>query len=79
MFGNPISKKDATTAAIITVRSDNPGPNLIQKQMNIGIGKAKRLSDLMADAGVTIDSKLILKNAEQAVNATLRQLNKGKK
>lgn len=84
IFGIPLTKQDAVQAVIAAVRTNNPYPANIQRQMRIGYGKALRLTKLLADAGVITPSTsnprtVILKNEEQAVNATLRQLKKGKK
>lgn len=84
VFGKPLTKDDVRLAAIVTVRTGNPYPSNLQRNMKIGYGKAARLVKLLRDAGVTTDlSKtprtVILKNEEQAVNAALRQLKKCRK
>lgn len=84
IFGTPLTKQDATQAVIVAVRTNNPYPANLQRQMRIGYGKALRLTKLLSDANVITPAdstprQLILKNEEQAINATLRQLKKGKK
>lgn len=84
IFGIPLTKQDVVQAVIHTVRTNNPYPANLQRQMHIGFGKAARLAKVLADAGVATatDSSprtVLIKNEDQAVNAALRQLKKGKK
>lgn len=84
VFGNPLSKKDVQTAVAVVVRTGNPYPSNLQRHMKIGYGKAARLTTLLIDAGVATDNSksprtVILKDENQATNAALRQLRKGKK
>lgn len=84
VFGNPLTKQDVKTAVAIVVRSDNPYLTNLQRQMKVGYGKALRLLNVLYQAGVingpdASPRAVILKNEEQATNAALRQLKKGKK
>jgi len=84
LFNQPLTKEDVRLAVAVTVRTGNPYPSNLQRRMKIGYGKAARLSKLLYDAGVTTDTSktprtVILKSEEQATNAALRQLKKGRK
>lgn len=84
VFGKPLTKDDVMRAVAVTVRTGNPYPSNLQRQMKIGYGKAARLVSLLRDAGITSDLNttprtVILKDEVQATNAALRQLKKGRK
>lgn len=71
-------------AVLVAVRSGNPYPSHLQRQLKMGYAKAARLVKVLSDAGVTSSAKasprvVILKDEAQATNAALRQLKKGKK
>lgn len=83
LFGKKLSKQDVTQAVIHTVRTGNPYPASMCRQMGIGFFKATRLVKLLADANVTTptDSKnrRVLLKEDAALNAAFRQLKKGSK
>lgn len=84
VFGNLLTKQDVMTAVAVTVRTGNPYPSNLQRQMKIGFAKAARLVKVLSDAGVTSGASVsprlvILKDEAQATNAALRQLKKGHK
>lgn len=84
VFGNPLTKQDVKAAVAVVIQQDNPYPANLQRQLRIGYGKAIRLLSVLHHANVITgpDAKergVILKNEEQATNAALRQLKKGKK
>lgn len=82
MLKKPLTKQDVKTATVIVVRTGNPDPMYLSRQMKIGYGKANKLSRLLYDAGVVVDSTfkgttVLLTKEDSAVNAALRQLKKG--
>lgn len=81
LFGKKISKQDVVQAVIHTVRSKNPYPANLSRQMNVGYFKATRLAKILADAGVASPTdqpkRVVLLKEDAAVNAALRQLKKG--
>jgi len=83
LFGKNITKPDMVQAVLHTVRTGNPYPANIARRMSIGFFKAKRLVQVIADAGVAtpIDSgkRRVLLKEDAAINAALRQLKKGSK
>lgn len=83
LFNQPITKKDVRLAVLVTLQTGNPDTFNLSRQMNIGYHKATRLSKLMYDAGIVVDSTfrgtvIILKQEAQALNAAYRQFRKGK-
>lgn len=91
VFKNPISVDDVRTAALLVVRIGKASPSVLQRQMQVGYGKAAKLIKILEDAGVISEAwsrrttakstyrSVILKNEDTAVNAALRQLKKGNK
>jgi len=82
VFGKKLKKDDVRMATIVVVRTGDPDPMTLSRQMKIGYGKAKQLSQLLYDAGVVVDSTfkgttILLKNEDTALNAAFRQLKKG--
>lgn len=82
-FGNPITKRDAKQAAMLAVSCDNAKPEILQKVMGISQSKALRLTELLADAGVTdelnrLEGRVLIRSASEAVDAVIDQLTKGK-
>lgn len=82
-FGRKLHKRDVTQAVIHTVRSGNPYPARLARNMGIGYFKAVRLARLLADAKVTspmdAPNRRVFLNEDQALNAAFRQLKKGNK
>lgn len=86
-FGNPLSKKDVSMAVQAAVMSDNISTVKLWRGAGLGIGKAKRILELLQQAKVISapvdgEHKVILRglsNYDAAVNAALRQLKKGRK
>lgn len=83
LFGKKIGKQDVVQAVIHTVRSGNPYPANLSRQMGVGFFKASRLAKILADAGVASpldqQKRRVLLKEDAAVNAALRQLKKGSK
>lgn len=83
LFGKKLSKQDVVQAVIHTVRSGNPYPANLSRQMRVGFFKASRLAKVLADAGVASpldhQKRRVLLKEDAAVNAALRQLKKGSK
>jgi hypothetical protein len=82
-FGKKLTKYEVVQATIHTVRTGNPYPAHLSRQMGIGYFKATRLAKVLADAKVTspMDAKprRVHLKEDEAVNAALRQLKKGSK
>lgn len=81
VFNKQLTKKEVTTGAIIAVRTGNADIINLSRQLKIGYMKASKLSKLLYDAGVVVDSTfkgttILLKKEPTAVNAALRQLRK---
>lgn len=84
IFGNPLYKIDVEAATRLIVTNRKASPLVFQRSLGFGAGKSKRIIGLLEDAGVINRSDKVLRtvllpNADQAVNAALRQLKKGKK
>lgn len=84
VFGKPITKNEVRTATIIALRTGNAETMTLSRQMGIGYGKAQKISRLLYDAGVIVDSTfkgttILLKKEDTAINAALRQLKRGNK
>lgn len=85
-FGNPLAKKDVTLAVQAAVMNDSLTTMRLSRSTGLGIGKAKRMLELLEQAKVISapkdgERKVILKgfnNHAAAVNAALRQLKKGR-
>lgn len=84
VFGNPLTKQDVAAAARLIVQMKRATTSLLTRRLGWGYGKAFRMMELLEDAGVVslMDGSrprtIILKNEDTAVNAALRQRNKGK-
>lgn len=82
-FGNKLTKDEVVQAVIKTVRTNNPYPAHLSRQMGIGYFKATRLARVLADAKVAspmdAKSRRVYLKEDEAVNAALRQLKKGQK
>lgn len=81
LFKQPITKKDVRLAVLVTLQSGNPDAFNLSRQMKCGYHKAQKLSKLLYDAGVVVDSTfrgtvVLLKGEPQALNAAYRQLRK---
>lgn len=84
-FGNPLYKKDVIATVQFVLSTSQPSPMLLSRHLNCGYGKAIRLLSVLHHANVitgpskTKPSAVIIKGIDQATNAALRQLKKGKK
>jgi hypothetical protein len=82
-FGKKLTKDEVVQATRHTVRTGNPYPAHLSRQMGIGYFKATRLARVLADANITspMDAKdrHVYLKGDEAVNAALRQLKKGSK
>lgn len=83
IFGNELTKRDVAAAARLLVKSSSTAPTLLQRSFGWGYGKCSRVLQLLEDAAVVGPVKptgrtLILRNEDEAVNAALRQLRKGR-
>lgn len=83
VFGNPLTKQDVVAATKATVEHGKASPTLLQRKFKWGFGKAAKITMLLRDAGVigaitNVPSPVILKKEDEAVNAALRQLKKGR-
>lgn len=84
IFGKPLTTKDVIIAVKIVTKFNNPKPIHLSRTMKIGNGKATQIITLLQDAGVvsgpdTQIKRVLLTDPDQATNAALRQLKKGKK
>ena len=84
LFNQPITKAEVRSAVLVTLKTGNPDTFNISRQLNVGWHKASKLSKLMYDAGIVVDSTfrgtvVILKGEPQALNAAYRLFKKGKK
>lgn len=82
IFNKKLTKKEVQLATIIAVRTGNADSLHLSRQMKLGYMKASKLSKLLYEAGVVIDSTfkgttILLTKEDSAVNAALRQLKKG--
>lgn len=83
VFANKITKKDVRMATIIAVQTGNADTLHLIRQMKIGYSKARKLSKLLYDAGIIVDSTfkgttILLTKEDTAINAALRHFNKVK-
>jgi len=81
IFNQPITKKDVRLAVLVTLQTGNPDTFNLSRKMGVGYHKAQKLSKLLYDAGVVVDSTfrgtvVLLKGEPQALNAAYRQLRK---
>lgn len=81
IFNKKLTKKEVRLAAIIAVRTGNADTLHLSRQMRLGYMKASKISKLLYDAGVVVDSTfkgttILLTKEDSAVNAALRQLRK---
>ena len=84
VMGKPLTKEDVTRTVKIILKSDDPQPFVLVRNMKIGFGKAVRLLSVLHHGNVitgpeTSPRTVILKDETQAINAALRQLKKGRK
>lgn len=84
LLQKPLTKNEVRLAVQITINTGYADAISFARKMQIGFGKASKLSKLMYAAGIIVDSTMrgtvvILKDEAQATNAAFRQLNKGKK
>lgn len=82
IFNQPITKKDVRLAVQVALTDTNADTLHLCRRMGIGYHKAVKLSKLIYDAGIMVDSTfrgtvVILKGEAQALNAAYRQLKKG--
>lgn len=83
LFNQTITKAEVRSAVLVTLQTNNPDTFHLARQLNLGWHKASKLSKLMYDAGIVVDSTfkgtvVIIKGEAQALNAAYRQLRKGK-
>ena len=84
---NPIITEDVQLAIqVILYRTDRSiSPMGLNRSTRFGIGKASNILTLLCDAGVVSKKypggyrMVLLRNQDQAINAALRQLKKGRK
>lgn len=84
LLNQPVTKKDVLTAVAVTLKTGSAETINLSRHGKLGYRKANKLSKLMYDAGVIVDSTfrgtvILLKNEQAAINAALRQFNKGKR
>lgn len=84
LFNKPLTKAEVRAAVLVTLQTGNPDTFNLSRQLNIGWHKASKLSKLMYDAGIVVDSTfrgtvVLLKGEPQALNAAYRHFKKGKK
>lgn len=85
IFKKPITAGEVRQATIVIVRLNKVSSILLQRHMKIGFGKAATIIKLLEAAGVVSKQTdmtnriVILRNEATAINAALRQLNKGNK
>lgn len=79
LLGRKLDKHDVILATSIVVRTKNPYAFNLRRYMRIGFGKTARIIKLLRDAGVVSTTNVIIRNEDQAINAALRQLRKGRK
>ncbi|WP_438980256.1 hypothetical protein [Polynucleobacter sp.] len=84
LLQKPLTKNEVRLAVQVTISTGYADAVTISRKMQIGFGKANKLSKLMYAAGIIVDSTMrgtvvILKGEAQALNAAYRQLNKGRK
>lgn len=84
LFGNPLTKQDVKAAVAIVVQHGKSSPSLLQRTFGWGYSKAIRITAVLEDAGVIGTQAnnpylVVLKKEDEAVNAALRQLKKGRK
>lgn len=83
IFGNKIPKKDVESAVRLMVRENKVSAALLQRSFKWGYMKASRIIGVVEDAGIirreaNQHPTILLNNEDQAVNASLRQLKKGR-
>lgn len=85
IFKKPITAGEVRQATIVIVRLNKVSSILLQRHMKIGFGKAATIIKLLEAAGVVTRQTdmtnriVLLRNEATAINAALRQLNKGNK
>lgn len=85
VMGNPITVDDVRIAVKVAVKFEMVSPLEMHRATRWGTGKASHTLTLLTDAGVLskMDKdrvrSVILRNEDEAVNAALRQLKKGRK
>lgn len=81
IFNQKLTKKEVRLATIIAVRTGSADTLHLSRQMKLGYMKASKISKLLYDAGVIVDSTfkgptILLKKEDTAVNAAMRHLRK---
>lgn len=84
LLQKPLTKNEVQQAVIITLNTGFADAITISRKMQIGFGKANKLSKLMYAAGIIVDSTMrgtvvILKDEAQATNAAFRLLKKSRR
>lgn len=84
LFNKPLTKAEVRAAVLVTIQTGNPDTFNLSRKLNIGWHKASKLSKLMYDAGIVVDSTfrgtvVILKGEPQALNAAYRKFKELKK
>lgn len=84
IFNQPITKAEVRNAVLVTLQTGNPDTFNLARQLKLGWHKASKLSKLMYDAGIVVDSTfkgtvVILKGEPQALNAAYRKFKEGHK
>lgn len=84
VMGNPLTVADVRIAVRAVIKYEKVSPLELHRATGWGTGKASHMLTLLCDAGAI--SKLakdrsrsvLLRNEDEALNATLRQLKKGR-
>jgi hypothetical protein len=84
LIKKPLTKNEVRQAVAVTLSTGYADAVILSRRLQIGFGKADKLAKLMYAAGIIVDSTMrgtvvVLKDESQAINAALRQFNKGKK
>lgn len=84
IINQPITKKEVRLAVQVVLQTGSADTFTLIRQMKIGYSKASKISKLIYDAGIIVDSTfrgtvIILKGEAQALNAAYRQLRKVQK
>ena len=84
MFGNPLTKKDVSLAVQVTAAKQSITSLALQRSTGFGTGKVNKILTLLEDAGIVSKPSesgrsVIIRDQEQATNASLRLLNRSKK
>lgn len=85
VLGNPLTVEEIRLAVRAVVKFEMVSPLELHRSTRWGTGKASHMLTLLSDAGVLtkLDKDrvrtVILRNEDEAINAALRQLKKGRK